>query len=77
MARLGNMPDSATCQFFINVQDNVGLDQPRDGAGYAVFGKVVDGMDVVDEIRQVSTASRAGHGDVPTEPVVIQSVRRK
>ena len=76
MARLGNQPDSATCQFFINVQDNAGLDQPRDGAGYAVFGKVATGMDVVDQIRQVRTGNRGGHQDVPLEAVVIDRMSR-
>ncbi|TVQ33190.1 MAG: peptidyl-prolyl cis-trans isomerase [Phycisphaeraceae bacterium] len=76
MARLGNQPDSATSQFFINVTNNAALDQPRDGAGYAVFGKVVKGMDVVDKIRQVPTATRGHHGDVPVEPVVIEKVRQ-
>lgn len=76
MARLGNQPDSATSQFFINVSDNAFLDQPRDGAGYAVFGKVVKGMDVVDKIRQVRTTTRGMHGDVPVEPVVIEKMRK-
>ena len=76
MARLGNQPDSASNQFFINLSDNDFLDQPRDGAGYAVFGKVVEGMDVVDEIKGVKTTDRAGHSDVPAEPIVIESVRR-
>ena len=71
MARLGNRPDSATSQFFINVSDNSFLDQPRDGAGYAVFGKVVEGRDVVDSIGGVATGNRGGHGDVPLTPVVI------
>ncbi len=76
MARLGNQPDSASNQFFINVADNDFLDQPRDGAGYAVFGRVVEGMDVIDAIKGVKTTDRAGHSDVPDEPVVIQSVKR-
>jgi len=76
MARLGGKANSATSQFFINVVDNAGLDQPRDGAGYAVFGKVVDGMDVVDAIRKVKTSSKGMHGDVPVEPVVIEKVVR-
>lgn len=77
MARLGGKPDSATSQFFINVADNHFLDQPQpDGAAYAVFGKVVDGLDVVDAIRAVTTGSKAGHQDVPTEPVVIEKVER-
>lgn len=61
-------PDSATAQFFINVVDNPALDYPSNG-GYAVFGKVVEGMNVADEIRVVPT----GPGDVPTQPVVITS----
>jgi cyclophilin family peptidyl-prolyl cis-trans isomerase len=76
MARLGNQPDSATNQFFINVSDNDFLDQPRDGAGYAVFGKVTEGLDVIDEIRGVPTTNKAGHGDVPVEPIMIESVKR-
>ncbi|MES2957821.1 MAG: peptidylprolyl isomerase [Pseudomonadota bacterium] len=67
-------PNSATAQFFINVKDNVNLDQPnaRDGNGYAVFGKVVAGMDVVDKIRAVAVADKAGHQNVPTTPVTIK-----
>jgi peptidyl-prolyl cis-trans isomerase A (cyclophilin A) len=69
------VPDSATAQFFINVVDNAMLDQPnaRDGQGYAVFGKVVAGMDVVDRIRAVETTSVGGHQNVPTKPVLIRS----
>ena len=65
-------PNSATSQFFINVKDNDFLNQAqsRDGFGYTVFGKVVDGMDVVDRIRVTPT----GPGDVPTTPVVINKV---
>lgn len=71
-------PHSASAQFFINVKDNPALDKAnsQDGWGYAVFGKVVEGMDVVDKIRFVPTGSQGGHGDVPKEPVVIKSVRR-
>lgn len=73
MARTSN-PNSATAQFFINVKANPNLDAPRpDGHGYAVFGKVVEGMPVVDKIRAVATGSRGGQQDVPTTPVVIQS----
>jgi peptidyl-prolyl cis-trans isomerase A (cyclophilin A) len=74
MART-SVPDSATAQFFINVVDNAMLDQAnsRDGQGYAVFGKVVGGMDVVDKIRKVETGSRGGHQNVPVSPVVIRS----
>ena len=72
MART-NDPDSATAQFFINVSDNAGsLDKPR----YCVFGKVILGMEVVDKIKAVKTGSKAGHGDVPVQDVVIKSVRR-
>ena len=66
--------DSATSQFFINVVDNAFLDnkgkRPED-FGYAVFGQVVEGMEVVDAIREVKTGSKAGHSDVPVEPVFI------
>ncbi|TWJ19234.1 peptidylprolyl isomerase [Geobacter argillaceus] len=66
--------DSATSQFFINVVDNAFLDykgkRPEE-FGYAVFGQVVDGMEVVDAIREVKTGSKGGHGDVPLEPVTI------
>jgi peptidyl-prolyl cis-trans isomerase A (cyclophilin A) len=73
MARTAN-PDSATAQFFINVVDNTFLDaaNARDGNGYAVFGKVVEGMDVVDKIRAVPTGAKAGHRDVPLAPVIIR-----
>lgn len=72
MARTG-VPDSATAQFFVNVVDNAFLDQPnaRDGHGYAVFGKVVEGMDVVDRIKGVPTGSKGPHQNVPVQPVVI------
>ena len=71
MARTSN-PNSATSQFFINVVDNAMLNAPQpDGYGYAVFGKVVAGMDVVDKIRAVPTGSRGMHRDVPTTPVTI------
>ncbi len=68
-------PHSATGQFFINVSDNTFLDHPgQDGWGYCVFGKVTDGMDVVNKIKLVDTGNVGGHGDVPLEPVVIESV---
>lgn len=76
MARLGGQADSASNQFFINLSDNGFLDQPRDGAGYAVFGKVVEGMEVVDAIRGVETTTRGGHQDVPAEPIVVKTVTR-
>ena len=73
MARTGD-PDSATAQFFINVNDNAALDYPsRDGHGYAVFGRVIAGQDVVDKIRKVPTTSVSGYQDVPRAPVVIES----
>jgi peptidyl-prolyl cis-trans isomerase A (cyclophilin A) len=73
MARTGD-PNSATAQFFINVQDNARLDaaNARDGNGYAVFGKVVSGMDVVDKIRDTPTGSRPPHENVPTMPITIK-----
>ncbi len=75
MART-NVPDSATSQFFINVKDNGFLDSARspDGNGYAVFGKVTQGMDVVDKIRKVETSQRDPFGDVPVQPVIIKQV---
>jgi len=74
MART-SVPDSATSQFFINVVDNSSrLDYPKpDGNGYAVFGKVVAGMDVVDRIRTVETGNVGGHQNVPVKPVLIRS----
>ena len=69
-------PDSATAQFFINVADNGMLDFPKpDGAGYAVFGKVVQGKEVVDKIKTVATSNKAGHQNVPLKPIVITSAR--
>ncbi len=74
MART-SAPDSATAQFFINVVNNNMLNRPNpDGAGYAVFGKVVSGMDVVDKIAAVKTVRR-GFPDVPETTVVIKSVK--
>ncbi len=72
MARTA-VPNSATSQFFINIADNVRLDQPnaRDGEGYAVFGRVVEGMDVVDKIRALPTEARGMHQNVPVTPVLI------
>jgi cyclophilin family peptidyl-prolyl cis-trans isomerase len=75
MART-NDPNSATSQFFINLVDNTSLDQGRGSAGYAVFGRVVAGMDVVDQIARVKTGRRGGHDDVPVDPVVVKSVTR-
>jgi peptidyl-prolyl cis-trans isomerase A (cyclophilin A) len=67
-------PESATAQFFINLKDNAFLDaaNARDGFGYAVFGKVIDGMAVVDKIKNVPTGNRGPHANVPNEPVIIR-----
>jgi peptidyl-prolyl cis-trans isomerase B (cyclophilin B) len=66
-------PHSATAQFFINVSDNKFLDHPgQDGWGYCVFGKVVEGMEVVNKIKGVATTTKAGHQDVPVQEVVIE-----
>lgn len=76
MART-SAPDSATSQFFINVKDNAFLNHKNKspaGYGYAVFGKVTDGMDVVDRIKEVPTGNRGMHQDVPSDPVTIESV---
>jgi peptidyl-prolyl cis-trans isomerase B (cyclophilin B) len=70
-------PHSATAQFFINVKDNDFLNHSGknpQGWGYAVFGKVTAGSEVLDKIRAVPTTSRGGHQDVPTDPVIIESV---
>lgn len=69
-------PHSATAQFFINTKNNGFLDKDRsqDGWGYAVFGKVVAGTEVVDAIERVATGNRSGHGDVPLQDVVIERV---
>lgn len=74
MART-NVPDSATSQFFINVVDNLMLDAANapGGQGYAVFGKVTSGMDVIDKIRAVKTTNQGPHGDVPVTPILIKS----
>jgi len=69
-------PHSASAQFFINVGDNAFLNhtgKDSQGWGYAVFGKVVEGMDVVNTIKKVATTSKSGHQDVPVDPVVIDS----
>jgi len=73
-------PHSASAQFFINVSDNTFLDhtaKTTEGWGYAVFGKVVEGMDVVNKIKAVSTTMRAGHQDVPVDDVVIKTASVK
>ena len=75
MARLPD-PDSADSQFFINVKDNAFLDASSDGAGYTVFGSVVDGMDVVTEIELVNTHLKRSFAALPEETVVIESITR-
>ena len=77
MART-SVPDSASSQFFINLKDNSFLNkaEAQDRVGYCVFGKVIEGMEVVDKIKAVKTTTKAGHGDVPVTDVVINSVRR-
>lgn len=74
MARTAD-PNSAQNQFFINLADNSRLD--NQGGGYAVFGKVIDGMDLVNKIAKVATTTVGPHGDVPREPVLIKTARRK
>jgi peptidyl-prolyl cis-trans isomerase B (cyclophilin B) len=74
MART-SIPDSASSQFFINVADNDFLNhtaKTSSGWGYCVFGKVVEGMDVVDKMKAVKTTTKAGHRDVPAEPLIIE-----
>lgn len=76
MART-NDPHSASSQFFINLKDNTFLDfksETSQGWGYAVFGQVTEGMDVVDAIAKQKTGSNAGHQDVPLEPIIIEKV---
>ena len=74
MARTSD-PNSATSQFFINVADNSFLNRSAMDAGYAVFGKVVEGLDIVDVIKGVRTGNRGYHADVPLENVVIESAK--
>jgi peptidyl-prolyl cis-trans isomerase A (cyclophilin A) len=77
MARTGD-PNSATAQFFINLVHNEGLNRPSpDGHGYAVFGKVIGGMDVVDKIAKVQTVRNDLSEGCPTQPVIIKSAKRK
>lgn len=76
MARTQDI-NSATSQFFVSVADNAFLDHGGRDFGYAVFAKVVDGMDVVDEIAKVPTGNKGGHQDVPVEPVIVLSAKRK
>jgi cyclophilin family peptidyl-prolyl cis-trans isomerase len=75
MARTSD-PNSATAQFFINVKDNLFLSKPPSGPGYAVFGRVTAGMDVVDKIKDVPTGSKMSYEDVPKTPVVITKAER-
>jgi peptidyl-prolyl cis-trans isomerase A (cyclophilin A) len=70
-------PNSATSQFFVSLVDNSGLDFKGEGTGYAVFGKVIAGMDVVDKIAKVQTETRGGFQDIPKDPVFIISAKRK
>lgn len=73
MARTGD-PNSATSQFFVNVRDNARLDYPSpDGYGYTVFGKVISGMDVIDQIKFAPTTVVRGMSDVPVNPIIIES----
>jgi peptidyl-prolyl cis-trans isomerase A (cyclophilin A) len=74
MART-NAPDSATAQFFINVRDNPSLDYGIRGAGYAVFGEVIEGMDVVDKITGVATTTKGIYQNVPVTPIVLKRAR--
>ena len=76
MARTSDI-NSATSQFFINLKDNAFLDHGSRDFGYAVFAKVIDGMDVVDQIAGVKTGDRGHHSDVPVEAVVTNTARRK
>jgi peptidyl-prolyl cis-trans isomerase A (cyclophilin A) len=76
MARTNDI-NSATSQFFINLKDNDFLDHKPGSYGYAVFAKIVDGMDVIDQIAAVKTGRRRGHDDVPVEDVVIISAREE
>ena len=75
MARTNDI-NSATSQFFVNLKDNDFLDNSRGNFGYAVFGKVTEGMDVIDKIAAVKTGRRKGFEDVPLDAVVMTSVRR-
>tara|TARA_B100001250_G_C19675110_1_gene733290 strand:- start:158 stop:661 length:504 start_codon:yes stop_codon:yes gene_type:complete len=77
MARTSD-PHSATSQFFINVTDNIFLDHKNEspqGWGYAVFGKIIDGMETINTIKACETGSSAGHQDVPVQEVIIESVK--
>lgn len=74
MART-SQPNSATAQFYVNVKDNTNLDKAKARDGYCVFGRVIEGMDVVDKIKDVETGNAKGFDDVPTKDVVIKSVK--
>ena len=76
MARTAD-PDSAGAQFYINLNDNTHLDYAPGQPGYTVFGKLIDGMDVAEEIGQAETATRGGMADVPLEPIVISRAYRR
>jgi peptidyl-prolyl cis-trans isomerase A (cyclophilin A) len=75
MARTNDI-NSATSQFFVNLKDNAFLDHSRGNFGYAVFARVVEGMDVIDKIAAVETGRRKGMDDVPIEAVIMKSVRK-
>lgn len=75
MARTNDI-NSATAQFFVNLVDNAFLDHKPGNFGYAVFGRVTDGMDVIDTIAKERTGRRKGHDDVPNEDIVVNSARR-
>ena len=74
MARTNDI-NSATSQFFVNLEDNAFLDHQKGNFGYAVFGRVTEGMDVIDAIAGVQTGRRGGHDDVPVTAVVVTSAR--
>lgn len=76
MART-SAPDSATSQFYINLKDNAPLDGAAGRPGYAVFGKVSKGMDVIDNIARQQTTTRGGHRDVPQTPILVKKAHRK
>ena len=76
LAARTSAPDSATMQFFINHANNDSLNHSGRDFGYAVFAKVVRGMDVVDQIAQVRTANRGGHQNVPSDPIIIKTIKR-
>jgi peptidyl-prolyl cis-trans isomerase A (cyclophilin A) len=75
MARTNDI-NSATCQFFINLVDNDFLDHTSGNYGYAVFGQVTSGMEVIDDIAKVKTGRRMGHADVPVESIVVNTAKR-